>query len=451
MDEKKVDTGSDGYVSIEISENRMEAFGSFFPSIGEGRPLEKVQAESALKVNNITHGIDWDPILESIDKCNDEQKAIEHISIAKGTISVKSSPEHINLKPDFFDKTKTVIRKDGSVDYKASSPFVLVKKGEAIGRLFSYRPGIPGIDVTGEKIPFKSKDIQIFKTGENLELKDSILISMVFGRFIIDGDLISITEVLEIGTDVDYHTGNVSFSGDIVINGVIHDGFRVAAGGSIRCKKIIKNAEVFSRGNLDLDLGLKGRGQAVVRINGLIRAKFLEDGTIESRTGLEISTSILSCRINTLGKLIMGQKGTIVTSQIVAEKGIEVFNLSRENCAPSTVICGISFVENRKLDHLKTRHEILLEKSNKLKMSNKSVQDLIKQIENTLESQKREIEKLGNEVNTFEEAKVIVHGTLFAGTEIIIGKYKRKIEKNETRVIICLNKEKQQLEIRPLV
>jgi uncharacterized protein len=451
MSEKKVADGSDGYVSIEISEDRMEAYGTFFSSTGTGRNLEAVQAESALNANKITHGIDQDIITESIEKCNAEQKAIENVLLAKGTKPVKASPEHINLKPDFFNRTKNVIRKDGSVDYKESSPFVMVKKGESVGRIFSYRPGVNGTDVTGEAIPYKAKEMQIFKAGENLEAKDGVLVSIVHGRFIIDGDLISVTEVLEIGTDVDYHTGNVSFAGDIIVDGVIHDGFRVAAGGSIRCKKLIKNAEVLSRGDLQLDLGVKGRGNALVRINGMIRCKFLEQGTVESRTGLEVSTSILSSRINTLGKLKMGQKGTIVTSDIVAEKGIEVFNLGRENCAPSTIWCGISFVENRKLDHLKTRHEVLNTKISKLEMKSKPPLELINQMKIALTAQEREIEKLEKEICTFEEAKVIVHGTLFAGTEIKICKYRKKIEKNETRVSVSLNKENLQLNIEPII
>jgi len=428
----------------------MEAYASFFPSIGDGRKLEAVQAESALKANHITHGINQEIISESIEKCNSGQTAVEHVLIASGTKPLKASPEHINLKPDFYNNSKTVIRKDGSVDYKASSPFVMVKKGEAVGKIFSYRAGENGHDVTGEAIPFKVKDMQIFKPGENLEAKDSLLMSMVFGRFMIDGDLIFVTEVLEIGTDVDYHTGNVSFAGDIIIDGVIHDGFRVAGGGSIRCKKIIKNAEVLSRGDLQLDLGVKGRGSALVRINGIIRSKFLEQGTIESRTGLDISTSILSCRINTLGKLKMGQKGTVVTSDIIAEKGVEVFNLGRENCAPSKIWCGVSFVENRKLDHLKTRHDVLEDKIFKLEMKKKPPYDLLVQMKQALVAQEKEIEKLEKEICTFEDARIIVHGTLFAGTEIKICKYKKLIEKDESRVSISLNKEKLFIEIAPI-
>ena len=451
MSEKTATDRSDGYVSIEISEDKMQAHASFFPSSGEGRNLEFVQAEAALKANNITHNVDENIIRESIEKCNSDKSPVTDILISTGTKPVKSSPEHINLKPEFFNRSKTVVKKDGSVDHKESSPFVMVKKGEAVGRIFSYRPGVNGILVTGEEVPFKSKEMQIFKTGENLEPKDEILYSMVFGRFLIDGDLISVTEVLEIGTDVDYHTGNVSFAGDIVIEGVVHDGFRVAAGGSIRCKKLIKNAEVLSRGDLQLDLGVKGRGNALVRVNGTITSKFIEQGTVESRTGINISTSILSSSIHTLGKLKMGQKGTVVTSNIIAEKGLEVFNLGRENCAPSSIWCGISFVENRKLDHLKTRNGILEEKISKLEMKPNPPEQLIEQMKSALSSQEKEIQELEKDICTFDDAKVIVHGTLFAGTEIKICKYRKKIEKDEKRVSVSLDEESLQLVIAPIL
>lgn len=451
MSETKADNGSDGYVSIRLSEDRMEAYASFHPSTGKGRRLEMIQAESALKANEISHGIDREVISKSIQKCNEDQAVLENIPVAKGTKAVKASPEHINLKPDFFNRAKTEIKADGSVDHKESSPFVMVKKGEAVGRIYSYRAGVNGKDVTGGEIPYKTKDMQIFKAGENLEAQEDILKSLVYGRFLIEGDHISVTELLEIDSDVDYHTGNISFAGEIIIDGVVQDGFRVASGGSIRCKKLIKSAEVLSRGDLQLDLGVKGRGDALVRVNGTITSKFLEQGTVESRTGINVSTSILSCSVKTLGILTMGQKGTIVTSDIVAEKGIEVFNIGRENCAPTKIWCGISFVENRKLDHLKTRHKVLLEKISKLELKKDPPHKLIDQMKKTAIVQNDEIEKLEKEICTFEEAKIIVHGTLYSGTEIQICKYRKKIEKNETRIMVSLDKENLKLKLEPLV
>ncbi|MDA3810171.1 MAG: FapA family protein [Spirochaetaceae bacterium] len=451
MSEKTSADRSDGFVSIEISEDKMEARATFTPSSGDGKKLEYIQAESAMEANNITQGILEDNISEAIEKCNKEHITIHDVLIARGYKPLKASPEHINLNDEFFNRAKTIIKKDGSVDHKESSPFQMVKKGEILGRVFSYRAGQNGTNVVGESIPFKTKDMQIFKMGGNLDTSGENLVSMVYGRFLIEGDQISVTELLEIGTDVDYHTGNVSFPGEIVIEGMIHDGFRVAAGGSIRCKQIIKNAEVLSRGDLQLDLGVKGRGNALIRVNGHITAKFVEQGSIESRTGISISTSILSSNIYTLGKLIMGQKGIIVTSTIIAEKGIEVFNIGRENCVPSKIWCGVSFVENRNLEHLITRYNILLEKISALEMKKEPPEDLIKKMKTVSHYQWNEIEKLEKEIYTFDDAKIIVNGTLFAGTEIKIYKYKKVIEKDEKRVCVSLDKENLQLVIGPIL
>lgn len=451
MAEKIIDDRSDGFVSIEISGDKMEAHASFHPAAGKGRPLEYVQAESAFTANNITHGILKEAVEEAIKKCNSEERTVHDVLVAKGTKPLKASPAHINLKPEFFNRSKTVIKQDGSVDYKESSPFIMVKKGEAVGRIFSYRAGVNGTDVTGEAIPFKTKDMQIFKAGENLEAKGDILVSMVFGRFLVEGDNISVTEVLEINSDVDYHTGNISFAGDVIIDGVVHDGFRVAAGGSIRCKQLIKNAEVLSRGDLQLDLGVKGRGNALIRINGMIYAKFIEYGTVESRTGISVSTSLMNARINTLGKLTMGQKGTVVSCTIMAEKGIEVMNLGRENCAPSKVTCGISFVDNRKVENLIVRHDVLLDKISRLESKIKPPEDLLEKMREASQAQEKEIEKHRKSVCISPEAKIIVHGTLFPGTEIQICQHKLKVEKMEKRVCIKIDSEKQKLVIEPVL
>ncbi|MBN2655767.1 MAG: DUF342 domain-containing protein [Spirochaetales bacterium] len=451
MSEKIIDDRSDGYVAIEISEDKMEAFASFFPSSGKGRPLEKVQADSALNANNIIFGIIEENILRAIEKCNSEQKPVKDVPVARGTKPVKASPPHINLKPEFFNREKTVVKADGSVDHKESSPFVMVKKGEAVGRIFPYRAGVEGKDVTGSVIPFRNKDMQIFRAGENLESRGELLVSMAHGRFVIDGDNISVTEVLQIPSDVDYHTGNVSFAGDLVIEGGVQDGFRVAAGKSIRCKQLIKNAEILCRGDLTLDLGVKGRGNALIRANGMITAKFIEYGTVESRTGVSVSTSIMTAEINTLGKLTMGQKGIIVSSTIMAEKSIEAFNIGRENCAPTTLCCGISFVENRKLENMKVRHDVLLEKIQKMKNRPNPPEDLISRMLEASKTQEKEMDTIVRSLCICEEAYIKVNGTLFAGTEIRIGHLRIKVEKNQSRVLVKADREKGQIVIGPIL
>lgn len=451
MSEKIIDDRSDGYVAIEISEDKMEAKASFYPGSGQGRLLTRTQAESALSANNISTGIIDANIEDAIKKCNQEQKPVIDIVVARGLKPVKASPPHINLKPEFFNRSKTVLREDGSVNYKESSPFVMVKKGETVGRLFLYRAGQEGMDVTGESIPFTNKDIQIFKAGENLEARGDLLVSMAHGRFVVEGDNIFVTEVLEIPSDVDYHTGNISFAGDIVIGGGVHDGFRVAAGKNIKCKQLIKNAEILCRGDLEMDLGIKGRGNALIRVNGKITAKFIEYGTVESRSGISVSTSIMSAEINTLGHLIMGQKGTIISSKIMAERGVEAFNIGRENCAPSTIWCGISFVDYRKLENLKIRNEVLQEKIQKAKNKSKPPEDLIKRMEEASEAQLKEIDNITRNISINDQAVVIVHGKLFAGTEIRIGSHRLKVENDQSRVSVKMDIEKNKISIGPIL
>ena len=41
-----------------------------------------------------------------------------------------------------------------------------------------------------------------------------------------------VDEVLGVATDVDYHSGNIDFPGDVIIQGDVKDGFAVKAGKS---------------------------------------------------------------------------------------------------------------------------------------------------------------------------------------------------------------------------
>ena len=108
-------------------------------------------------------------------------------------------------------------------------------------------------------------------------------------------------------------------------------------------------------------------------------------------------------------------------------------------------------MEKRKLENLKIRHDVLLDKIHKVESKNDPPQGLLDQMLKAKELQEKEIEEAKKEICTCPEAKVVVHGTLFAGTEIRICNYRLKIDSNHTRVYVKIDQEKLQLVINPLV
>jgi uncharacterized protein (DUF342 family) len=125
------------------------------------------------------------------------------------------------------------------VDFKARSPFRLVRTGEVLARVVSKQEGEIGFNVRGEAIPFSKVEVSSFKPGTNTGFTDDALVALRDGHFELKGDVLTVHEVLEVAGDVDYRTGHVDFSGDVVIHGEVKQGFQVKAKGSVFCARVI--------------------------------------------------------------------------------------------------------------------------------------------------------------------------------------------------------------------
>ena len=115
------------------------------------------------------------------------------------------------------------------------------------------------------------------------------------------GDSFWVSEVLEIPGDVDYSTGHIDFPGDVIVQGQIKQGFKVKAGGSLTCAKTMEASEIQCGGDLVTDQGILGGAGSTVKAGGQIRAKFIENCSVEGGGDVTVNTGRLNSVISTLG------------------------------------------------------------------------------------------------------------------------------------------------------
>ena len=227
--------------------------------------IKKKEIMDLLNKNNISYGIKHDQINNLTYRKEDlSGKYIiaegKEVKLGKNAKIIKND-KYKNLKDNMFNVIDSI------------------DKGEIICYKKEAKPGKPGINVFSEKIsPPNVKDIKL-QAGKNVKLTEDSLkaIALISGQpKIIKRRYtakITINKQYIIDGDVDKHTGNIKYDGDLLVKGDITDYFNVDVGNDLKVNGNIANSEVKNQGNLYVK-------------NNIIASKlyignYLENGTVK--------------------------------------------------------------------------------------------------------------------------------------------------------------------------
>lgn len=340
---------NDGTIEITVSPDWMSATASLYPPIGDGAPLTPDYASELLARLGVAKGVDWDFLRDEILKVNLDRHPSHGVVVAKGQAPGPEIPEHVVLEERFTDGFRPV-DDDKRADWKSYSSVVVITKGGRIGTVIPAKAGFPGYDVRGKELPAGKSAVKDYSIGKNVEVVGGQVVSKVDGRVVVDGQKLSVEEVLVVKGDVDYRIGHVLFPGDVVIEGGVAVGFKVYSGGSIFIKETMDATDVSAKGDLECAQGLVGREQGFVRVGGSLKAKFIDGAKVAVRGDVEVPGSIVGSRIYTLGRLSMGDKGRIVGGEVFASRGVQCGWIGGHTNPVTAIHCGMDFTVQQKLD-----------------------------------------------------------------------------------------------------
>ncbi|GIP36924.1 hypothetical protein J31TS4_02040 [Paenibacillus sp. J31TS4] len=181
------------------------------------------------------------------------QPTYQPILVAKGKAAV--SGKDAQLEVYFSEQVENQFFEiAGSVDFRNHLQIPSVNKGEMIAKKIPMVDGIPGYDVFGNVImPVPSKDIfVVVKSGVELT-PDGEIIARKVGRPRITGDGIKTFDISTsyiVSGDVNIETGNVVFSGDIIICGNVTDSMIVESLGNVYVYGSVFNATITATGSI---------------------------------------------------------------------------------------------------------------------------------------------------------------------------------------------------------
>ena len=201
------------------------------PALEEGEHYTIEYLHDVLRVNQINYGIDE----AQLQKILDEEIYEQDVLVARGIPAVEGQDGFYEYKVNMNLEKKPKILPDGSVDYWSMYSVQSVQKDQVIA---IYHPAVQGTDgtgVSGKPIPAKVAREQGALRGPGVGRSEDYLtyFSLMDGKIDIENDKIRIQPIYEVSGDANLTTGNIDFTGDIVIHGSVESGVTIKAPGSI--------------------------------------------------------------------------------------------------------------------------------------------------------------------------------------------------------------------------
>lgn len=284
----------------------------------------------------------------------------KEVCVARGTRSVDGKDGFFQYNFNMDLNKKPTVRADGSVDYWSIHAVEMVEAGQVIAVYHEPVDGTDGRTVTGKPVLARRGRPQPPLTGKGFSRsEDNITYTAdITGKIEMKNNRIQVLSVYEISGDVDVHTGNIDFRGDVVIHGNVTVGAMVKATGSVTVDGICEACTIEAGKDILLRGGVLGGHKAFIRSKGDIHAKFFEYSTIEAEGCIKVNSALSSNMISYDRIILEGKRASIVGGYAYATSGIDAVLLGNANevktqvhvGASTEVLKGIIDLQNRLTD-----------------------------------------------------------------------------------------------------
>ncbi len=349
-------------------DGNLSAYLDIYPAYGR-RPMPDLGGVIAfLEGKDIRYGIREKTILEALETCALEGKPVLNILVAKGFPPLQGKAGSIEyfFDRDFQGPAPLELDDTGKIDFRNVKWVPVVKKDQLLARVQPTVPGTVGMEVSGRALPAKPIKNVYLVAGRNVraDKRETEFYSEINGCVQLNGSLLDVMNVFVVNSDVDFHTGNVRFDGNILVTGHVHKGFEVEAEGDV---VILKNAEP-CRIKAGRDIHVKGgvlgagKGKYSLEAGRDINVGYAENAFMEAQRNIIIDNFSLQSFLYCSGQILLEkQRGSIVGGEAMAAKGVQAKVLGTSSGIKTHVAAGVDYALKRQLASLTSREEEMKE------------------------------------------------------------------------------------------
>jgi uncharacterized protein (DUF342 family) len=339
-------------------------------------------------------------------------------------------------------------------DVRTSQRQAFVHKGDLLAEVAYKFPGIQGMDIYGTLLHAIEETKLTITNGEGVEERSpGKFYATVDGQPQQDGQKLTVIKGLVHDGDVNLVSGNITFAGAVQIGGSVEAGATVEVTGNLSVLGSIGASYVYCQENLAVEGGINTGPKGLVKVRGLLTAKFIENSQISCGADIVITDAITNSTVSAVGNCTAT---TIIGSEFHLSGNLICEILGKEGAKSTIVHLGggkrahvrIQICTGR-IAHFTASHDEMikqvgvlehktdLQKTPKhraaaegLRVRATRLQDLIVKLQAKLEETKN------NQVLS-EKGTVRITGALTAGTIIHIGRH--KIRTVDTVAEVCVS------------
>ena len=445
---------NDGKILLTFLNNDLEVRGDFFPPMQGGAPITPEYMRTLFEANRIVHGLNHEEINAAYKRCAKDKEIVRDVLIARGNPKADEVLEYMQLNPLLNNDGKQE-KANGAVEHRNRSPFIIVRKDQAIAKQKSRKPGKEGKTVRGDSIPFTVTRPEGVVPGENTRMEGRFLLACINGQMVIEKRVVNVRDSLVIKGSVNYSTGNIVFPGNVEIHGTVSDGFKIYSGGSVTIKQTFDVTDAITKDDLSVAGGIIGRGQAMVKVGGALKTKFIENCRVACRKGISVDLEIINSSVFTLEGIEMGEKGRIVGGEIWAVNGLRAGGIGRKTGKAARIHCGVDFTLEQEKEKYNGILRILAAKLGRLRElmgdpgatgeKRVKMEAMLRKLEDDQKKAQTRVSDLLGRLSTNWGATVEVSGEIVRGTLIEICQTALFVAEPLKKVRIKLDRENRRL------
>lgn len=313
----------DASVAVTIDLDEMGATAEIVPAQG-GKNLSAKSILNAAKEAGVKKGFSKDELLKLAHlAAKATPNSLVNLQIATGKVAINGKDAEI--KPLVESAQSRILRpkkqEDGSVDMRDLGDIICVKVGDPVAKKIPLTTGKEGYTVTATPLPPEpGNDVELVPgDGTTISSKnENVLVSEKVGLPKLIPNGMEVDEVYKIN-NVTVSTGNINFTGSVIIDGDVNEGMKVIASGDVTVGGFVESAIIEAGGDITISGGIIGRKHDIektkvtdvkmsVSVNGKgnIFAKYAQYAQIKCGKDVRIENQLLHSLLEINGRLKVG-------------------------------------------------------------------------------------------------------------------------------------------------
>lgn len=424
-----------GSAEVKISDDSMYVYIDVYPSVGEN-PIPSLD-DILTKINNlgVTVEIEKELIAQKLLEVENEKIKVLNVCVAKGKLPING----INGRIENRTNKKEQLANLDFGEFHRVNPVISVKDGETIAIIHPPTNGEAGFNVFGKEVPpIPGKEFSV-KLGSNTRYSEDNnyhIIAKIDGFLNFTDSSISITDTFTVRGDIDFKSGNIISKGSLKVVGNVNNEFNLSLTKDIEIGGYVGDAIISAGQNIIIRGGFLGKGKGILKAEGDIQVKFVENQQIYTRGSLTIGKEALNAKLFVKNNILTnGSSAVIVGGHAIAGDSISVYSVGNSTESDTILEVGFDYLKRNSIMSNKEKQTNLrntLEEVDKnilefAKMKRLNPQGLEKvqilakehkRIVAEIEAIKEQNLKITNEIYVPTSSKISIDGPIYPGVKI---------------------------------